>query len=161
MNDDRTHCTNGHEFTPGNTYINGRQRKVCKLCRKLSQRKYMFGGNREEIILRDGEKCVRCGMTRAQHQAEFGRDITVDHKDDNGAYRPKHLKNNAMDNLQTLCIPCHSSKDNRSKKLSDVQVINIRHAEGAIRPARLAKLYGINGTYVSQLWRKEWRISES
>lgn len=76
---------------------------------------FWFGGKREEVIQRDGEKCVQCGMTRAAHRAKWNRDITVDHIDGNGRNRPAKLKNNDLSNLQTLCIPCHSKKDNKNK----------------------------------------------
>ena len=65
----------------------------------------LFGGNREKAIQRDGEKCVKCGMTREQHRKTFGRDITVDHIDGNGRYTPPEGRNNSLDNLMTLCMP--------------------------------------------------------
>lgn len=71
----------------------------------------LFGGNREKAIQRDGEKCVKCGMTREQHRKTFGRDITVDHIDGNGRYTPAGDRNNSLDNLMTLCMPCHGVKD--------------------------------------------------
>jgi 5-methylcytosine-specific restriction endonuclease McrA len=71
----------------------------------------MFGGNREKAIKRDGEKCVMCGMTRAEHKARYGRDITVDHIDKRGLNTPKAHKNNTLSNLQTMCLPCHAKKD--------------------------------------------------
>jgi hypothetical protein len=42
---------------------------------------------------------------------KYNRDITVDHIDGNGRRKPKHLKNNSLDNLQTLCLSCHGKKD--------------------------------------------------
>jgi hypothetical protein len=45
-------------------------------------------------------------MTDAAHKARWGRPITVDHKDRDKA-------NNTLDNLQTLCLPCHGKKDYR------------------------------------------------
>lgn len=72
---------------------------------------YLFGGNREKAIKRDGYKCVRCGMTRKQHKRKYGKDITVDHMDGKGSNVPKEEKNNSLENLQTLCISCHSKKD--------------------------------------------------
>ncbi len=71
--------------------------------------KYNFGGNREKAIQREGEKCVKCGMTRSKHKSKYGVDITVDHIDGNGRYSKK--KNHSLDNLQTLCMPCHGAKD--------------------------------------------------
>lgn len=62
------------------------------------------GGLRESVLERDGYSCVRCGMTDAQHRQLWGRPITVDHKD-------RDRSHNTMDNLQTLCLRCHGSKD--------------------------------------------------
>ena len=72
--------------------------------------KLRFGGLREQVIKRDNEKCVLCGMTRESHKKIFGRDITVDHIDKKG--RNSIIKNNSLDNLQTLCLRCHGWKDN-------------------------------------------------
>jgi 5-methylcytosine-specific restriction endonuclease McrA len=72
---------------------------------------YSFGGNREKAIQRDGEKCVKCGMTREEHKIKYGVDITVDHIDGNGKNTPKEKKNNDMSNLMTLCKKCHGKKD--------------------------------------------------
>jgi DNA-directed RNA polymerase specialized sigma24 family protein len=43
-------------------------------------------------------------MTDAQHKDQWGRPITIDHIDRNRA-------RSVMDNLQTLCLVCHSRKD--------------------------------------------------
>ena len=79
---------------------------------------YATGQLREAVLERDGRKCVRCGMTEQQHLETWKRPITVDHKDrDHG--------HNEMDNLQTLCLPCHGSKD-ISRKLIIPKVIEHR-----------------------------------
>lgn len=65
---------------------------------------YATGGNRAEVLARDGYRCVRCGMTDAEHKAKWGRPITIDHKS-------KDRSDNSMGNLQTLCLPCHGNKD--------------------------------------------------
>ena len=62
------------------------------------------GGIRQAVLERDGYACVKCGMTDADHKAEWGRPITIDHKD-------KNRKHNTMENLQTLCLSCHGAKD--------------------------------------------------
>lgn len=72
---------------------------------------HYFGGNREIAIARDGYKCVHCGMTREEHKAKWNIDISVDHIDGKGRRTPKAERNNALENLQTLCISCHSRKD--------------------------------------------------
>jgi Sigma-70, region 4./HNH endonuclease. len=65
---------------------------------------YATGGLRERVLQRDGYRCVRCGMTAEEHMARWGRPITVDHID-------KDRTHNSLDNLQTLCLRCHGSKD--------------------------------------------------
>lgn len=89
---------------------------------------YDFGGNREAAIIRDGEKCVDCGMTREQHKRRWGRDITVDHIDGKGRYTPKVEKNHALENLKTLCLTCHGTKDaaRREYKLTAEQATEIK-----------------------------------
>lgn len=82
--------------------------------------KVRFGGMREFVILRDGEKCQMCGMTREEHKKEWNRDITVDHIDNQGRY--SETQNNNPDNLWTLCLRCHGSKDG---KLNGVRKGNI------------------------------------
>lgn len=126
MNNTTRLCKHGHELDEANTYMNPRGHQECKACRYLANKRTRavnleaiskaddrsrFGNNREKAIQRDGEKCIQCGMTRQEHKAKFGRDITVDHIDGAGRYTPKSEKNNDMDNLQTLCLSCHGKKD--------------------------------------------------
>ena len=80
----------------------------------LYRDKRRFGGNRLLAILRDGEKCMSCGMTRNAHREKYGRDITVDHIDGNG--RDSEFQNNSIDNLITLCLKCHGKKDSKRKR---------------------------------------------
>jgi hypothetical protein len=39
----KTHCSEGHEFTPENTYVNPEGGRQCKLCRKVAQHKHYDG----------------------------------------------------------------------------------------------------------------------
>lgn len=80
---------------------------------KNSNDRNEFGGNREAAILRDKEKCVKCGITRSQHRITYGKDITVDHIDGKGKLVSKEDKNNELSNLQTLCSKCHGAKDGK------------------------------------------------
>lgn len=148
-------CKRGHERVKGST---------CRQCSSESRRIFVdnekFGGNREKAIQRDGEKCVKCGIGRQEHLKKHGRDITVDHIDGNGNSTPKHLKNNDLSNLQTLCISCHVSKDSKGRSsymLTDEQVINIRHIGRAISDTGVAKLYGVHRNYVGFLMRSDNR----
>jgi 5-methylcytosine-specific restriction endonuclease McrA len=71
--------------------------------------KLRFDGKREDVIKRDGYKCVQCGMTRAEHRKKYDCDITVDHI--NGGDREEKKLDNSFENLQTLCLVCHGKKD--------------------------------------------------
>lgn len=79
---------------------------------------YGAGGLRKAVLERDGYRCVVCGMTDAQHKEEWGRPITVDHKD-------KDRGNNTMENLQTLCLRCHGRKD-LIPRLREQQVVKFK-----------------------------------
>lgn len=84
--------------------------ELIKVSREQHSRR-MFGGKREVIIQRDGEKCVKCGMTRLEHRKRFKRDLAVDHIDRRGTHYPIGQKNNDPKNLQALCVICHGEKD--------------------------------------------------
>src|SRR3990167_4490623 len=71
----------------------------------------LFGGIRQQILERDGFKCRRCGMEREEHILRWGRELTIDHIDGKGSGVPVKEKNNHPDNLITLCMSCHSTKD--------------------------------------------------
>ena len=156
------YCKRGHPRNSTNRYVAPKNGRVgCYPCRIMVTRSYidkgMFNGNRELAIQRDGEKCVKCGITRPQHQEKYGRDITVDHIDNNGRSKPVEQKNNSLDNLQTLCMPCHARKDNQQGKLTDIQVINIRHIGDAVSYREISKLYGVSAPYISCIIRGIWR----
>lgn len=57
-----------------------------------------YDGKREAALRRDGYKCVRCGNTRQ---------LCVHHKDRRGRNVPPALKNNKLENLETICRRCH------------------------------------------------------
>jgi len=94
--------------------------KICYPCRKKENARYYprknrakereyknlirFSGRKEAVVLRDGGRCLGCGMTREDHFKIYGKDITVDHID-------RNKTNNDPKNLQTLCLSCHSKKD--------------------------------------------------
>jgi 5-methylcytosine-specific restriction endonuclease McrA len=65
-----------------------------------------FGGLREVVLERDNHSCVKCGITQDKHKEIYDRDITIDHIDANRS-------NNVLENLQTLCLICHGSKDGK------------------------------------------------
>lgn len=65
---------------------------------RLQREQRHYDGLREPVLQRDRYKCVRCGSTE---------DLTVHHKDGNGRNMPPDAKNNRMENLETVCRPCH------------------------------------------------------
>ena len=119
-------CINGHDTESVGLYVRKSGITECGECRRASQRRFYekrklrikefkdktrFGGNREKAIQRDNEMCITCGMTRMKHKDSFKRDITVDHIDGNGRGKRMGEQNNSLDNLATLCLPCHGKKD--------------------------------------------------
>lgn len=86
-----------------------------KLYYRKTNFKRQFGSieNREAVIKRDGNRCVKCGITREEHRIKYKRDITLDHINRMGRGVSKELKDNRMENLQTLCISCHMKKDGK------------------------------------------------
>lgn len=129
-------CKRGHEVSGANLYIHTKNgARECKRCKletaqkwrinnrdnarrntKKAMHKILFGGNREKAILRDGEKCLHCGMSRAAHKEQFRVDITVDHIDGRGKNTPAEHRNSVLENLQTLCLRCHGKKDSMRRK---------------------------------------------
>lgn len=54
-----------------------------------------YGGNKEKVLERDSYKCTKCGNIN---------DLIIHHIDESGQ---TETPNNSMDNLTTLCRPCH------------------------------------------------------
>lgn len=83
-------------------------------CRKKMKEwndKEYFGGNRLRVLERDNRCCLKCGMTQEQHIAIFGMSLHVHHIDGKGYFmKTNNKRNNDLDNLETLCIRCHSRK---------------------------------------------------
>ena len=73
--------------------------------------KARYGGLRSTVLQRDQFTCQVCGMTDKDHRLQFGRSITVDHKQGGGRYA--EVKQHSMGNLWTLCLRCHGRKDGK------------------------------------------------
>ena len=125
---------------------------------KIYKHEYRFGGNREIAIQRDRERCVKCGITRIQHYEKFGFDIHVDHIDGRGAgVKSVKLKNNSLDNLQTLCVTCHAIKD-KKRKLKTEDVVFIRKFRKTISGSDLARMFDVSHENITQICqRKIWK----
>lgn len=76
--------------------------------------KARFSGIRLMILSRDGYKCVKCGMTQNEHINQWGKALTINHRDGKG--RKSKIPNNRPDNLETLCLKCHGLADCKNKK---------------------------------------------
>ncbi len=113
-------CKQDKDMDQFKTYMNRGYKLTRTFCRDCGKKRTyaddnrrLFSQNRELALDRDGYACFKCGMTREEHKRRFNKDITVDHIDGTGANTPRHLKNNELSNLQTLCLICHGRKDNR------------------------------------------------
>ena len=98
-------------------------KKKCLLWLKRAWDKRIFNGMRVIILKRDRYKCVKCGITQKEHIKKWGVDINIDHKN-------RNRKDNALDNLQTICCHCHGKKDNRSVSKSENVVTTALKLEG-------------------------------
>lgn len=118
--------------------------------------KERFGGHREEAIARDGMKCVECGISRDDHKSKYGRDITVDHIDGNGRHSKE--KNHRLENLQTLCLTCHSSKDSKAGKMTWRKVTLMRelYQSGQFTKKQLRLVFGMSNI-CQIISNKQWK----
>ena len=114
---------------------------------------YGAGGNRLLVLIRDGYKCVQCGMTDDEHKRKWGRPITIDHKD-------KNRKNNSLNNLQTLCLSCHGRKDLSPElkvtKITDHKVLILCARANGETYQSIAKRYQCSSATVYK-WIKKWK----
>lgn len=114
---------------------------------------YRAGMMREDVLARDGFKCVRCGMTDEQHRQMWAIPITIDHKD-------RNRKNNSLSNLQTLCLVCHGAKDLlprlRVSKLLPFRDQVIAWRVAGISCNAIAQRVGV-GCRVVTKWVRQWR----
>ncbi len=84
-----------------------RRPEVIAKVKKKSDLKF-FGGQREKVILRDKEKCRRCGMSRQKSLERNGKDLFVLHIGD--------VEDNRPENLITLCPSCFSAAAFKKRK---------------------------------------------
>lgn len=66
-----------------------------------------FGGNREKAILRDGQRCKKCGLSREESRKKYKKDLFVLHIG--------RGNDNDLDNLITLCPECFYKRSRRRK----------------------------------------------
>jgi hypothetical protein len=75
--------------------------------------RYRTGGNSLRVLKRDGFKCVECGMTEEEHFKKWKKGLIIHHIDGKGESVSHKLKNNSIDNLETLCCKCHGIKETK------------------------------------------------
>lgn len=76
---------------------------------KAKREQEHFAGLREPCLKRDNYQCVKCG-NRQQ--------LVVHHKDGKGRPQPEELKNNTLENLETLCRACHMKQHAKEIRVS-------------------------------------------
>lgn len=73
-----------------------RNREALTQKSRESYRQRRYGGNYEATLSRDNYRCCRCGATKNLHVHHIDRSGNTD------------SPNNDLENLQTLCSPCHT-----------------------------------------------------
>jgi len=68
-----------------------------------------YGGKRGVAIERDGFACQHCGKKYKEARLE------IHHIDGRGSQLKVSEQNNSLDNLITLCVPCHNKVDNHKR----------------------------------------------
>jgi len=68
-----------------------------------------FGGNSLAVWTRDNFMCVWCGMTMKHHIKKYKKRLTINHR--NGIGRNSEVPDNHVENLETVCLPCHGRRD--------------------------------------------------
>lgn len=135
--------------------IAGENRAMCKDCGKKKKRNYIavkgWQGFKEMAFENDNHKCRKCGITQGEHLVKYKVRLSVDHI--NG-----DTSNNILDNLQTLCLICHTRKDGyrtHPSKLDEVrgQVEKLYFKDGLTLKA-VCKTLDINSESLQRAFRR-------
>lgn len=99
----RTYCTP----TCRNQYFNSTRKAANKSKGWKGRVSGKWGGNWYKALVRDKFSCTICGFRRLPSDAtrKPRYDLEVHHRDGTGE---RSETNNGLDNLRTLCVPCHS-----------------------------------------------------
>lgn len=92
---------------------------------RAGSQSYGYGPNwdskREEVINKDNEECIECGISREEHRNKYKCDLHVDHIIPRSHYYNQvvdvfdYKRANNIDNLRTMCISCHIKSEWRRK----------------------------------------------
>lgn len=93
-NSKKTHCDSGHEFTPENTYPNGKYGRGCKSCRSVAQKKWLESNpeKRKEVALKHYYK-VKNTEEYKEKQRQYCSDNAFRRKDYLREWRAKQRLN--------------------------------------------------------------------
>lgn len=89
------------------------------MARLRDEEKYVARGGmtRAEVVdavrERDGQACVRCGLTAAEHIERHGRTLQVHRKEPGSLY--------TLDGCETLCCDCHAPEPKRGRGEPDAE----------------------------------------
>jgi 5-methylcytosine-specific restriction endonuclease McrA len=94
----------------GKNPIRHRIIKWCNSCYVIAYRKARpgyasWGANGYKALIRDNFTCQSCKKNKDQLK---GTRLDLHHLDGNGSSKPHRERNNSVDNLITLCSPCHT-----------------------------------------------------
>jgi len=68
----KTHCINGHEYREENTYVNPKQRKVCRVCMEAHRQRWVEN-NPEKSRQYARERMCKWRKNNPEKNREFGR----------------------------------------------------------------------------------------
>lgn len=84
-----------------------------QLKRDYGSKWYRFAEKTRE---RDSHKCQRCGIAQSEYKAERGIALDVHHVKPVDTFRHPR-KAHTLDNLVTLCRPCHTTVEKKTERL--------------------------------------------
>ena len=97
-------CQRQHEIARIHKWLQNDKERL-KQYQKKAKDNYMFDGNREKALIRDNYTCQHC---------KTKDDLHVHHIDGKGVTTPREQRNNALNNLITLCRSCHTKEHHSS-----------------------------------------------
>lgn len=92
-------CQRAAETAATMDWLNKNNERVRTVYMPKARDNYSFGGMKSKTLERDNFTCQHCGSSENLH---------IHHIDKKGSNVPKEQKNNALDNLITLCRSCHT-----------------------------------------------------